>query len=208
VELTQQAGLLHDVGLMALPENIRKKPVYEMSPQELDNYEQHPLLAEMALSAAPGLEQVAKVIKQHHERLDGSGFPEGLHAKDISRPARIVAVVADYHDLYHGLLQPHCVGHQDAKVYLQQQSGLAYEKLIVEHFLKLINPEDNPKVKRYRAFVYQLKAGMTLEEDLRADNKLLLLTQGTTITQSIIDRLYCYEIKFKCHFEILIKEAE
>ena len=179
-----------------------------MTPAELADYQQHPLLGEMALAAAPGLDAVAKVVRQHHERLDGSGFPEGLHAKDISRPARIVAIVADYHDLYHGLLMPQCLGHHDAKHYLQKHVGLAYEERLVKLFLTLVAEENTQKIQRFKATVAQLKVGMLLEQDLTGTNKLLLLTQGTAITQNIIDRLRSYEAKFKCKFELMVKESE
>lgn len=208
VGLTQQAGLLHDIGLMALPEDLRKKPVYDMTTKELASYQQHPLFAEMALAAAPGLENVAKIVKQHHERLDGSGFPEGLYAKDVTKIARIITVVAEYHDLYHGLLIPRCLGHQDAKKYLQKNSGLAYDTQIVDAFLEIISEQESQKIERFKATVAQLKVGMLLDEDLHASNQLLLLTQGTVITQNIIDRLLSYQHKFKCKFELMVKECD
>lgn len=208
IELTQQAGLLHDIGLMALPEALRKKPVYDMTDEELESYQQHPLVAEMVLAAAPGLESVAKIVKQHHERLDGSGFPEGLYAKDILKISRIITVVAEYHDLYHGLLIPQCLGQNDAKKYIQKNAGLAYDPYVVEAFFSIVNEQSAQKIERFKASVAQLKVGMLLDEDLHAANQLLLLTEGTVITQSIIDRLLSYQHKFKCKFELMVKESE
>lgn len=208
VELTQQASLLHDIGLMALPEKLRKKPVYDMTKEEAESYHQHPLFAEMALAAAPGLESVAKIVRQHHEHLDGSGFPEGLYAKDVLQITRIITVIAEYHDLYHGLLMPRCLGHQDAMQYLKKHAGLLYDAQIVDVFLTLIGEQESQKIERFKATVPQLKIGMLLDEDLHASNKLLLLTQGTTITKNIIERLVSYEHKFKCKFELMVKDVE
>lgn len=204
IELTEQAGLLHDIGLMAMPEKIRKKPLYDMTPEELEKYHQHPLVGEMTLAAAPGLENVARIVKQHHERLDGTGFPEGLYAKDVLKITRIIIVVAEYHDLYHGLLIDGCLGHEDAKQYLTQHAGLAYDANIVAAFLEIISQQALQKIERFKATVEQLTIGMTLDEDVHASNQLLLLTQGTVVTQSIIDRLYSYQKKFKCKFELMV----
>lgn len=205
VELTQTVGLLHDIGLMALPENIRKKPVYDMTNEELADYQQHPILAEMALSAAKGLESVAKVVKQHHEHINGKGFPDGLRGDAISKPARIVSVIADYHDLYHGLLARQCLGHEDAKAHLLKKAGTAYDIAVVNTFLSLLGDQDKQQIHRFKATVAQLKEGMFLDQDLHASNKLLLLTEGTVITKNIIDRLLTYQHKFGCKFELMVK---
>ncbi|BCD98179.1 HD domain-containing phosphohydrolase [Marinagarivorans cellulosilyticus] len=205
VELTQTAGLLHDIGLMALPENLRKKPVYDMTDEEVADYQQHPILAEMALSAASGLEAVAKVVKQHHEHVDGKGFPDGLRGTAVSMPARIIAVVADYHDLYHGLLARQCLGHEDAKAHLQKKAGTTYDIAVVNAFLSLLGDQNREHIHRFKATVAQLKEGMLLDQDLHASNKLLLLTEGTVITRNIIDRLVSYQRKFDCKFELMVK---
>lgn len=206
IDLCKMAGLLHDIGLMALPTELRKKPVYGMSESELSDYQQHPILGEMAIATSPVLERVSKVVRHHHEYLDGTGFPESLRAKDIDRVTRIITTVADYHDLYHGLLEKQCLGHEDAKQYLIKRAGLAYEADIVKAFLQLVGSHPTEKIKRYKATVGQLKEGMVLDEDLYGANDLLLLTRGTAITQNIVDRLLGYEKKFKCIFELAVTE--
>lgn len=206
-ELAQTAGLLHDVGLMALPENVRRKPVFDLNAEELDDYQQHPTFGEIALSAAPNLDTLAKVIKQHHEHIDGTGFPDGLIGDSIHPVAQIIAVVADYHDLFHGMLVKHCLGADDAKRYLSKHKNTFYCEQIVDVFLGLLGDSYQQQVHRFKASLSQLKPGMRLEEDLFAKNKLLLLTRGTEITQSMIDRLAGYEHKFSCRFELMVNSS-
>lgn len=204
-ELAQTAGLLHDIGLMALPENIRRKPVFDLNAEELEDYKQHPMFGEIALSAAPNLDALVKVVKQHHEHLDGSGFPDGLEEPAIHPVAKIIAVVADYHDLFHGMLIKHCLGACEAKRYLQKHKNSFYSPEVVETFLALLGDSYQQQVHRFKASLAQLKPGMRLDEDLFANNKLLLLTQGTEITQNMIDRLAGYEHKFSCRFEVMVQ---
>lgn len=204
-ELAQTAGLLHDIGLMALPENVRRKPVFDLNAEELDSYQQHPMFGEIALSSAPNLEALAKVVKQHHEYLDGTGFPDGLRSSAIHPVAKIITVVADYHDLFHGMLIKHCLGGSDAKRYLQKHRHSIYCEKVVDAFLSLLGDSYQQRVHRFKASLGQLKPGMRLEEDLYARNKLLLLTRGSEITQSMIDRLAGYEHKFACRFELMVE---
>lgn len=204
-ELAQTAGLLHDIGLMALPENVRRKPVFDLNAEELEDYQQHPMFGEIALTTAPNLDALAKVVKQHHEYLDGSGFPDGLSSTAIHPVAKIITVVADYHDLFHGMLTKHCLGANDAKRYLQKHKHSFYSEKIVDAFLTLLGDSYQQQVYRFKASLGQLKPGMRLEEDLFAKNKLLLLTRGTEITQNMIDRLAGYEHKFACRFELMVE---
>lgn len=204
-ELAQTAGLLHDIGLMALPENVRRKPVFDLNADELDSYQQHPMFGEIALSSAPNLEALAKVVKQHHEYLDGTGFPDGLRSSAIHPVTKIITVVADYHDLFHGMLIKHCLGGSDAKRYLQKHRQSIYCDKVVDAFLALLGNSYQQQVYRFKASLGQLKPGMRLEEDLYAKNKLLLLTRGSEITQGIIDRLAGYEYKFSCRFELMVE---
>lgn len=206
-ELAQTAGLLHDIGLMALPETVRRKPVFDLTKEELDDYHQHPTFGEIALSSAANLDVLAKIIKQHHEHLDGSGFPEGLTEVAIHPVAKIITVVADYHDLFHGMLVKHCLGAEEAKRYLQKHKHTFYCAKTVDAFLILLGDSYQQRVHRFKASLTQLRPGMRLDEDLFAKNKLLLLTRGTEITQCMIDRLAGYEHKFACRFELMVEAS-
>jgi adenylate cyclase len=207
IDLAKMAGLLHDIGLMALPEAIRRKPVCDLTDAELSHYQQHPLLGEMTLSAAQGLERVAKVVRLHHERLDGTGFPEGLYAKSIDRISRIVGLVADYHDLHHGFLIPNCLGHDAAKRYVLKQRGFAYDPDMVDLFFKILGDQRAHKIERFKARVSELVPGMCLEDNLKI-NEMTLLTRGAVITQPIIERLANYERKMNMQFEIMVRDVE
>lgn len=104
------AGLLHDVGKMKIPEDIIKKPG-SLTEEEFTVIKQHPqrgyqILSEMILD-----ERVKKAALMHHERCDGKGYPDGLHAEDIDEFAKMVSI-ADVYDaltsarVYRGSLCP------------------------------------------------------------------------------------------------------
>ncbi len=84
------AALFHDVGKCFIPVEILQKPG-SLEPAEIRYILRHPIDSGRLLKAEFGF-QVAEIAMNHHERLDGSGYPRGLTAEDISLPARIVAV--------------------------------------------------------------------------------------------------------------------
>jgi diguanylate cyclase (GGDEF)-like protein len=87
----RQAAELHDVGKLAIPEEILHKPS-PLEPEEWIFVRRHPLIGERIIGAAPALAAAAKLVRSTHERLDGSGYPDGLAGDQIPLGARIIAV--------------------------------------------------------------------------------------------------------------------
>ena len=90
VEAIRIAGQLHDIGKIAVPSEILTKPG-RLSPLEMEMVKTHCRNAYDILKAIEFPYPVAKIILQHHERLDGSGYPQGLKGEDILLEARIIA---------------------------------------------------------------------------------------------------------------------
>jgi HD-GYP domain-containing protein (c-di-GMP phosphodiesterase class II) len=90
-----QAGQLHDIGKVAIPDAILRKPG-PLSPDEWTITRQHPAVSAEVVSYVPTLRHIAPIIRAHHERMDGSGYPDGLAGDEIPLGARILAVVDSY----------------------------------------------------------------------------------------------------------------
>jgi two-component system cell cycle response regulator len=95
-EALAHAALLHDIGKIAIPENILEKPA-PLSDAEWEMIRRHTLIGERILAAAPALQRSARLVRWSHERMDGAGYPDGLRGGDIPLPAQIV-FVADAFD--------------------------------------------------------------------------------------------------------------
>jgi two-component system, cell cycle response regulator len=87
----RQAAELHDIGKLGIPEDILRKPG-PLDPEEWAFIRRHPLIGERIIGAAPALSAAAKLVRSTHERLDGTGYPDGLAGEDIPVGARIIAV--------------------------------------------------------------------------------------------------------------------
>lgn len=88
-------ALLHDIGKIGISDGILAKPT-TLTPEEFDKVKQHPLISEKILKPIEALKGSLKIIRHHHERYDGKGYPDGLKDKKIPLGARILAVCDAY----------------------------------------------------------------------------------------------------------------
>ncbi len=85
------AAQLHDIGKVAISDAVLRKPG-PLTAEEWDYVRQHPIIGERIVAAAPGLLSAGRVVRQTHERFDGTGYPDRLAGAEISPLARIIAV--------------------------------------------------------------------------------------------------------------------
>ena len=92
IEALRAAALLHDIGKLAVPEQIINKPG-KLTPEEFEKMKVHPIVGAEILQRVAFPYPVAPIVRSHHERWDGSGYPEGLAGESIPIGARILAAV-------------------------------------------------------------------------------------------------------------------
>ena len=94
----RRAALLHDVGKLAVSNRILDKPG-KLTPSEFAKIREHPVMTRRILERVPGFGALAPVAAAHHERLDGSGYPQGLAGDELTMPMRLLAVADVYEAL-------------------------------------------------------------------------------------------------------------
>lgn len=85
------AAAFHDVGYLSTPEYILRKPSV-LAEDEMEEVRVHPVRGAEVFGAEPALAEIARAVRHHHERFDGSGYPEGLAGEEIPSTARILAI--------------------------------------------------------------------------------------------------------------------
>jgi response regulator RpfG family c-di-GMP phosphodiesterase len=95
VDEVRLAGRLHDIGMIAISDGILTKPG-KLSAEEFAEVKRHPVLGHQLLVAYPSMERVASYVRGHHERWDGTGYPDGLAGEAIPWGARILAVAETF----------------------------------------------------------------------------------------------------------------
>ena len=134
----RRASTVHDIGKVAVPESILLKPG-PLTPEERKVMEQHVLVGERICAPLKSFRDVLPIIRHHHERMDGSGYPDGLSGEQIPIAARIFAVV-DVHD---ALISPRpfrpAWTKPAARAYIREQSGKLFDPIVVKVFLETMN---------------------------------------------------------------------
>jgi putative nucleotidyltransferase with HDIG domain len=136
VKAITQAGLLHDLGKIGIPGAVLRKPG-PLSADEWESMRQHPVTGAQILAPLEFFAEGALIVRHHHERINGSGYPDGLTAEAIPLGARIVAVA----DVYDALTsdrpyRPKLMSEQ-AIGELQRQAGRTLDGEIVAIFCVL-----------------------------------------------------------------------
>lgn len=141
-------ALLHDIGKIGVPDAILRKPA-KLTDDEWTKMKLHPLHGEKILRGIPFLEGVAKIVSQHHEKWDGSGYPIGLRGEDIDLGARIFAVIDAFDSIVSDRVYRRGSSYEDAVAELTRCSGTQFDPLIVEAFKNI--PKDDWDVLRQRS---------------------------------------------------------
>ena len=102
--MTYRAGLLHDLGRVAVPTGVWERPG-PLRAEEWELVRLHPYDSGRILARSPVLEPLGAIVNRHHERADGSGYPAGVHAGELQPVARLLAVADVWHAL--GEARPH-----------------------------------------------------------------------------------------------------
>lgn len=122
LEAVTLGAYLHDIGLMKLPAALRDRDPASMNEKDLALFRQHPRMGADMLSTIPDINyQVIQVVFQHHERLHGGGYPNGLTGLKIYPLAKIVALADDFADF---LVQKKVSPLEGIKLFLQDREKL------------------------------------------------------------------------------------
>jgi HD-GYP domain-containing protein (c-di-GMP phosphodiesterase class II) len=132
------AGLLHDIGKIGVPENILCK-TGKLTDEEFNIIKLHPERGRKILNGIKRLDKAAFWLNSHHERWDGSGYPNELKGEEIPVAARILAVADTYDAMTSDRSYRHGLPHETAVEEIKRCSGTQFDPVIVEAFLKVEN---------------------------------------------------------------------
>ena len=189
------AALLHDFGKIGLPDALFDKPYTQLSRDERVEVDKHPIKGEMALMALAQLHNAAKLIRHHHERFDGSGYPDHLVGLAIPLGARVLAVVNDYDAMVSGTFQSRALPSREAFAYILEQRGRRYDPAVIAVFLGPVRAllEGTAMQTEQRVATEQLQPGRRLSRDVVDSNGLLLLSKGYVLDDKVIRQFRAYE---------------
>ncbi|HKS08548.1 MAG TPA: HD domain-containing phosphohydrolase [Pyrinomonadaceae bacterium] len=126
-------SLLHDIGKIGVPDSILRKPA-KLTDEEWVRMREHPLHGQQILRGIEFLQGAARVVAQHHEQWDGSGYPIGLHGEDIDICARIFAVADAFDAITSDRVYRRGKSYEAAAQELDDWAGRQFDPKVVEAF--------------------------------------------------------------------------
>lgn len=187
----QLAGLLCELGMMGLTNDVLETPKEELSHEQKSLYLASAENAHMALSPAAPLRNVSQIILHQHEYYSGVGVPDRLSADQIPLGSRIVAVARDYIYAISGKLFTTRMSSKGAIEYLTKYADQRYDPSIVALLpdavvqIKQALLESNEK----QLALSELTSGMKLSRDVLNSSNILLLPEGHVFSEESLERL-------------------
>jgi HD-GYP domain-containing protein (c-di-GMP phosphodiesterase class II) len=152
----RRGALLHDIGKMGIPDAILQKPG-RLSDEEWIIMRRHPVYARDYLSRVSYLTAALDIPYSHHERWDGTGYPQGLKGEEIPLAARIFAVVDVWDALTSKRPYLETWTKEEALAYIQEQAGRHFDPGIVDAFTELIRSKFEIRAEIHEEHVHRAK---------------------------------------------------
>jgi putative nucleotidyltransferase with HDIG domain len=132
----EQGALLHDIGKIAVSDSILLKPA-KLTAEEWEEMRKHPMAGDEILKRVPFLHPASAIVRHHHERFDGTGYPDALKGAEIPLGARLFTVADTLDAMTSDRAYRKGPGFEAARAEIQRHSGRQFDPHIVELFLKI-----------------------------------------------------------------------
>lgn len=135
------AGVLHDIGKIGIKDEILLKPA-PLTADEHKIMQQHSVIGEAIVKPVRSLSKVVALVRHHHERFDGGGYPNGLKGEAIPFGARILSVADTYDAMVTDRPYRKRLTLDQTKAELKKNAGIQHDPKVVEAFLKILDEKD------------------------------------------------------------------
>lgn len=192
IETITIAAMLHDIGMIGLPDIVLLKNFDELTADETDEYLKHPVRGQAAIDPIEDLREAGGLIRHHHERHNGKGFPDKLKGQAIPVGSRIIGIADKFDRLITLSHETHNVDSALQKVH--SLSGTQFDPDLYK-FLNEAAREQAGAVAQTSDTVQvelspkDLMPGLVVARDLRSGTGLLLLSKGIVLNKKNIDTI-------------------
>jgi response regulator RpfG family c-di-GMP phosphodiesterase len=186
-QVLEISAWLHDIGLVNIPRDLIRR--WQESADGLNEAEQalichHPIVGQELARFVAHLEEVGAVIRAHHERLDGSGYPDGLAGDQIPKLARLLAVAVAYAESN--------LDGRDSIHEIEAKRGSAYDPEAVRVLLRCLPKAILPRQEK-GVLLAELQPGMVLASGIYNAHGMLILPEGHVLNEAWIGKLKAHD---------------
>lgn len=138
IDKLSMLSLLHDIGKISVPESILNKTGKLTDEEEWEVIKSHPEAGYRILESIPRFSNIAEAVLHHHERWDGTGYPDGLKEQDIPLLSRILSIVDSYDVMVSGRPYKQAMSLEEVINELKSCSGTQFNPELVDVFLGIL----------------------------------------------------------------------
>lgn len=201
------AGILRNVGKLSFDDVLLNTPYLELSALQQRKFQQHIDIAVNLMSSIPPLAKASEMIAQRHEYEDGSGYPHGKSAFEISDYGAALAVVGDYFQYCQGSVDGRCYTPEEALALIVSQTKVKYRATVVEafkqHWQDLCGRFHLGEEKLATA---QLRPGMVLSRNFYSSDCKLLVAEGVALDDGVINQLKKLQDEYQEQWHVYIQD--
>jgi HD-GYP domain-containing protein (c-di-GMP phosphodiesterase class II) len=200
------AALVHDIGKINIPRPILTKPG-SLTDAEFALVKRHATDG-AAMVASLGDAELTAIVRSHHERIDGKGFPDGLSGDGVPLGAQILSISSDYYAAQSGRLSLKRYSAAEARALIRGGAGTRYETHVVEAFELALNDEPTDKPEDREMHAHEVMPGMVLSRDLLSPQGTLLLAAGFVFDVRVVKQLREFAGREGMKLQIFVKLPE
>jgi response regulator RpfG family c-di-GMP phosphodiesterase len=143
----ERAGALHDIGKIGIPDMIINKPT-RLTPEEFEKIKEHPAIGEQMIRPIPFLNRARAIIRHHHERFDGRGYPDGIKGGEIELGARIMAVADTFDAMTSDRSYRKARSVEEASVEIDRCRSSQFDPAVVDAFEQVLQKGNDEKKEK------------------------------------------------------------
>jgi putative nucleotidyltransferase with HDIG domain len=186
----ETAALCHDIGKIAIPQELLKRTARSLKKNEQDIIDRHPMSGYEILRKISGFETIAEIVRHHHEAFSGRGYPDGLAGHDIPLGSRIIAIADRFDRKVFPLGKSIIASPKEAEASLLRACGYSLDPELVKTLVDDVLPQCSIlDFQEVEVTIDKLQPGMVLSQDVTNINGVPYIKSGTKLDQEIISKL-------------------
>lgn len=142
VEMIKETAMIHDIGKLGIQDSILNKKE-KLTEEEWEIIRRHPLIGEEIIKPVSLNQEILTTVRNHHERFDGTGYPDSLKGDNIHMFAQILSVVDAYDAMVSSRAYRQAMSRVDAIEELRKHRGTQFNPLIIDIFIQIVREEDS-----------------------------------------------------------------
>ncbi len=182
-------AMLHDIGKISLPKHISDRPVATFNKSELELLRGHAEAGAQIVGTISQLKETAQLIRHHHERFDGAGYPSGLRGEEIPLGARIIAIANAYDHALHKPSSDEEMTPHKAFLEIKSRESSEFDPRLVDVLEAIVYSMDIDCSTEIELRPHEIEPGMKITRDICLPNGTLLLPKHSVLQEKHVKNI-------------------